>query len=73
MAADTTREFTPSTEIKDQITTLFHAQKAAYFADPFPSYDHRIATLDKFINMIEANEERDCQRHQPGLWRTVKT
>jgi len=37
---------------------LFAAQRAAYRAAPFPSFDERAANLDRIIRVAEANEQR---------------
>ena len=58
MAADTAHP--PSsgqTERERELARLFALQKAAYAAAPFPSYDERIANLDRIIRLTEANEE----------------
>ncbi len=40
-----------------ELRRLFAVQKKAYAAAPFPSYDERIANLDRIIRLTEANEE----------------
>ncbi|MHA7871212.1 MAG: aldehyde dehydrogenase family protein, partial [Hyphococcus sp.] len=58
MAADTARPLdAEKSEGAQEIDRIFSLQKNAYKAEPFPSYDRRIASLDKIIRLTEANEE----------------
>ena len=41
-----------------EIDRIFALQKRAYADNPFPSYDQRIANLDKIIRLTEAHEAR---------------
>ena len=56
MAPDTARILDSS--VDSELTRLFNLQKEAYRAAPFPSYDERIANLDKLIRLTEKNEDR---------------
>ena len=58
MAADTAhmRE-AENTEGERQLDRLFALQKNAYASAPYPSYEERIANLDRLIRLVEANEE----------------
>lgn len=58
MAADTAH--TPTTGESEgvrELHRLFAVQKSAYASAPYPSYEERIANLDKIIRLAEANEE----------------
>ena len=62
MAADTARpaDIHAGAEKTDGVRNLeriFALQKAAYAKAPFPSYDERIANLDKLIRLTEAHED----------------
>lgn len=57
MAADTA--YSPAsgkTEGERELARLFALQKQAYAAAPYPSYEERIANLDRIIRLTEANE-----------------
>lgn len=58
MAADTAhmRE-AEKTEGERQLDRLFALQKDAYASAPYPSYEERIANLDRLIRLVEANED----------------
>lgn len=56
MAPDTTRPI--EGQAGNELTRLFELQRQAYRNAPFPSYDERIANLDRLIRLTEANEER---------------
>ncbi len=59
MAADTARTLAADkTDGERELDRIFALQKNAYAAAPFPSYDQRIAALDKIIRLSEANEEK---------------
>ncbi|PQA86529.1 coniferyl aldehyde dehydrogenase [Hyphococcus luteus] len=58
MAADAAH--TPSegrTDGERELARLFALQKEAYAAAPFPSYEERIANLNRIIRLTEANED----------------
>ncbi len=58
MPADTTHALgADQSEGEHEIARIFALQKAAYLQNPFPSYDRRIAGLDKLIQLIETNED----------------
>lgn len=58
MAPDTARlSETEKTDGERELDRIFSLQKKAYAADPFPSYDQRIANLEKIIKLTEAHEE----------------
>ncbi len=59
MAADTTRPVEPEKlhTIAD-LDRIFSLQKKAYRNSPYPSYEQRIASIDKLIAMTESNEEK---------------
>ena len=62
MAADTARpaDIHAGAEKTDGVRNLeriFALQKSAYAKAPFPSYDERIANLDKLIRLTEAHED----------------
>lgn len=57
--ADTARHASvEKTEGEREIERVFALQKKAYAENPFPSYDQRIANLDKLIRLTEANEAK---------------
>lgn len=59
MAADTARlTDAEKTHGERDLERVFALQKKAYGAAPFPSYDERIASLEKIIRLVEANEEK---------------
>ncbi len=59
MPADTARTMnTDKNEGEREIERIFALQKKAYAENPFPSYDRRIANLDKIIQIVESNEDR---------------
>jgi coniferyl-aldehyde dehydrogenase len=58
MPADTAHTLgADQSEGEREIKRIFALQKDAYLQNPFPSYDRRIAGLDKLIELIEANED----------------
>lgn len=58
MAADTARTLdAEKTAGEQELDRLFALQKAAYAAAPHPSYEERIANLDRLISVAENNEE----------------
>ena len=57
MAADTAHpRDAEETAGERELKRLFAAQKKAFSAAPFPSYDERVANLDRMIRLVEANE-----------------
>ncbi|MEO1241033.1 MAG: coniferyl aldehyde dehydrogenase [Pseudomonadota bacterium] len=59
MAADTAHTIDAAkSDGEREIERIFALQKEAYRADTFPSYDRRIADLDKLIRLTEGNEEK---------------
>ena len=59
MPADTARTLdADKSDGEREIERIFALQKKAYAENPFPSYDHRIAALDKVIRLVEAHEEQ---------------
>ena len=59
MPADDARSMSQNnTSSVSDVARLFALQKKAYAENPFPSYDRRIANLDKIIRLIEVNEEK---------------
>ncbi len=56
MPADTAHA-APANENVTELNRLFALQKSAWAAAPFPSYDERIANLDRLISLTEANED----------------
>lgn len=59
MAADTALTIDAAkSDGEREIERIFALQKEAYRADTFPSYDRRIADLDKLIRLTEGNEEK---------------
>ena len=59
MPADTARNVNaePSDSVR-AIERIFALQKKAYGENPFPSYDQRVAALDKIVALIDANQDR---------------
>jgi len=59
MPADTARTMNADkTDGEREIDRIFALQKKAFAENPFPSYDRRIANLDKIIRLLETNEEK---------------
>lgn len=59
MAADTAHTIDAAkSDGEREIERIFALQKEAYRTDTFPSYDRRIADLDKLIRLTEGNEEK---------------
>lgn len=59
MAGDTAHSLDgEKTEGEREIDRLFAMQKKAYSDNPFPSYDRRIAYLDRILRLTEAFEQR---------------
>ena len=57
MAADTAHpRDAEETAGERELKRLFAAQKKAFSAAPFPSYDERVANLDRMNRLVEANE-----------------
>ncbi|WP_375204210.1 coniferyl aldehyde dehydrogenase [Hyphococcus sp.] len=57
MPADTAHAAPDLSENTVELNRLFALQKNAWATAPFPSYDERIANLDRLIRLTEANEE----------------
>jgi coniferyl-aldehyde dehydrogenase len=58
MPADTAHASAATeTEGARELRRLFALQKKAYAAAPFPSYDERVANLNRVIRLVETNEE----------------
>lgn len=57
MSADAAQTASPPSDGIPDLNRLFALQKSAWAAAPFPSYDERIANLDRLIRLTEANEE----------------
>ncbi|WP_411817391.1 coniferyl aldehyde dehydrogenase [Hyphococcus sp. DH-69] len=58
MPADTAHVENPNqTDGERELERLFALQKNAYKTAPYPSYEERIANLDRLIRLTEANEE----------------
>lgn len=57
MPADTAHTAPDLSENIPELNRLFALQKDAWAVAPFPSYDQRIASLDRLIRLTEANEE----------------
>jgi len=55
--ADTAHAATETTDGEKELARIFALQKRAFQDAPFPSYDERIANLDKLIAVIEENEQ----------------
>ena len=59
MAGDTARSLdAEKSDGEREIDRLFALQKQAYADSPFPSYDQRVANLDKILRLTEAFESR---------------
>ncbi|GJL93861.1 MAG: aldehyde dehydrogenase [Hyphococcus sp.] len=59
MPADTARSLdADKSEGEREIERIFALQKKAYGENPFPSYDRRVAALDKITRLLEVNEDR---------------
>lgn len=56
--ADTTRPIDSTSARDAELDRIFDLQKAAFAAEPFPSYATRIARLDALIHAVETNEKR---------------
>ena len=59
MAADTARNIdADKSDGEREIERVFTLQKQAYRNEPFPSYDQRIANIEKVIRLTEGNEQK---------------